>query len=324
LNQWQNTANGIHYSSGRVGIGTSNPVSKLNILGDESGDVPSGTPDPRRFFHIKNTSNSSSAVAYMTLEAGPNSNYTAFSHHSSSYSIGELADFGQVLSSGKGLVLRTFPTNNNGTNGVIKFMTGINADGSNSIERMRISANGNIGIGTSSPGFKLTLQGDESGVYDGSFDPRSFINVRNTSSGQYATANTQLFCGSTTFTKLEHVSPNYFIGDFADHGQVWASGKGLILRASPTSSNDATATSIKFMTGFRADGGSNERMRITVDGNIGIGNSDPKAKLEVKDGDVYVNDSTKGIILKSPNGSCWRVTIDNTGNFVRTAITCPN
>ena len=309
---------------------------------------------------------------------------------------------------------------------------------------------GKIGIGTVLPGFKLTLQGDESGVYDGAFDPRSFINIRNNSAGQYATANTQLFCGSTTFTKLEHVSPNYVISDFADHGQVWASGKGLILRASPTSASDPTATAIKFMTGYRADGGSNERMKITADGNVGIGtsdpkaklhlegnttgnestvydareylhiqnnsnsigsaaslsitagsnagstylwhvapsytprpqdqdftilyssgkgmsfwnspkgntanggyfkfqtgvkpdntggfdrlvinnvgnvgigNSDPKAKLEVKDGDVYVNDPTKGIILKSPNGSCWRVTIDNTGNFVRTAITCPN
>jgi hypothetical protein len=450
LNQWQNNGNSLYYNLGKVGIGTNNPVSKLNILGDESGDVPSGTPDPRRFFHIKNTSISPSAVAYMTLESGPNSNYTAFSHHSSSYSIGELADFGQVLSSGKGLALRAYPTNNNGTNGIIKFMTGVTPDGSNSIERMRISADGKVGIGTDNPGFKLTLQGNESGVYEGTFDPRSFINIRNNSTGQYATANTQLFCGSNTFTKLEHVSPNYFISDFADHGQVWASGKGLILRASPISASDPTATSIKFMTGFRADGGSNERMRISVDGNVGIGtsdpkaklhlegnttgnestvydtreylriknnsnsngsaaslsitaganagstylwhispsytprpqdqdfttlyssgkgvsfwnspkdntanggyfkfqtglkpdntggfdrlvinnvgnvgigNSDPKAKLEVKDGDVYVNDPTKGIILKSPNGNCWRVTIDNTGNFVRTAIACPN
>jgi hypothetical protein len=450
LNQWQNNGNSLYYNLGKVGIGTNNPVSKLNILGDESGDVPTGTPDPRRFFHIKNNSSSATSVAYMTLESGPNSNYTAMSHISSTYFLSDLADYGQVLSSGKGLVLRTFPTNNNGTNGVIKFMTGVTPDGSSSIERMRISADGKIGIGTNNPGFKLTLQGDESGVYDGAFDPRSFINIRNNSTGQYATANTQLFCGSTTFTKLEHVSPNYVISDFADHGQVWASGKGLILRASPTSSTDPTATSIKFMTGYRADGGSNERMKITVDGNVGIGtsdpkaklhlegnttgnestaydareylhiqnnsnsigsaaslsitagsnagstylwhvsptytprpqdqdfsilyssgkgmsfwnspkannanggyfkfqtglkpdntggfdrlvinsvgnvgigNSDPKAKLEVKDGDVYVNDPTKGIILKSPNGSCWRVTIDNTGNFVRTAITCPN
>lgn len=50
----------------------------------------------------------------------------------------------------------------------------------------------------------------------------------------------------------------------------------------------------------------------------------PKSKIEVASGDVYVSDPTRGIILKSPNGGCWRVTIDNTGNFVRTSIACPN
>jgi len=43
----------------------------------------------------------------------------------------------------------------------------------------------------------------------------------------------------------------------------------------------------------------------------------------VKDGDVFVSNPANGIILKSPNGSCWRVTIDDTGNFVRTSIPCP-
>jgi hypothetical protein len=27
--------------------------------------------------------------------------------------------------------------------------------------------------------------------------------------------------------------------------------------------------------------------------------------------------------MKSPNGNCWRVTIDNSGAFVSTPITCP-
>lgn len=58
-------------------------------------------------------------------------------------------------------------------------------------------------------------------------------------------------------------------------------------------------------------------------GSVGIGTENPKAKLEVADGDVYVTDPTKGIILKSPNGTCFRVTIDDSGNFVRSQITCP-
>jgi hypothetical protein len=49
----------------------------------------------------------------------------------------------------------------------------------------------------------------------------------------------------------------------------------------------------------------------------------PKSTVHVLTGDVNIEQIGKGIIMKSPNGQCWRVTIDDTGNFVRTAITCP-
>lgn len=49
----------------------------------------------------------------------------------------------------------------------------------------------------------------------------------------------------------------------------------------------------------------------------------PKSKLHVYGGDVNIDQIGSGIILKSPNGQCWRITIDNTGNLVRTSITCP-
>lgn len=59
--------------------------------------------------------------------------------------------------------------------------------------------------------------------------------------------------------------------------------------------------------------------------NIGNNNVEqPKSKLHIFNGDVNIDQIGSGIILKSPDGQCWRVTIDNTGNLVRTAITCPN
>ena len=75
------------------------------------------------------------------------------------------------------------------------------------------------------------------------------------------------------------------------------------------------------------------RWALMVNGatnNIGIGMSNvasaeqPRSKLHVFNGDVNIDRIGSGIIMKSPNGQCWRVTIDNTGNLVRTAITCPN
>jgi hypothetical protein len=48
-----------------------------------------------------------------------------------------------------------------------------------------------------------------------------------------------------------------------------------------------------------------------------------KSRLHVFLGDVNIDQIGSGIIMKSPNGQCWRITIDNTGTLIRTAITCP-
>ena len=86
---------------------------------------------------------------------------------------------------------------------------------------------------------------------------------------------------------------------------------------------------IHFVTGSTVPGATppTQRMVVMDNGKVGIGNfapsSPPKAKLEIQNGDVYLSDATKGVILTSPNGNCWRVTVDNTGNLIRTAITCP-
>lgn len=77
--------------------------------------------------------------------------------------------------------------------------------------------------------------------------------------------------------------------------------------------------------------GVNAKWPFTIGGSnnyIGIGDTTfyptvPKATLHIKTGDVYLEQIAKGIIMKSPNGNCWRITIDDAGNLVRTAITCP-
>jgi hypothetical protein len=58
---------------------------------------------------------------------------------------------------------------------------------------------------------------------------------------------------------------------------------------------------------------------------MGLGGSDnvPKSQLHVKGGDVYIEQITSGVIMKSPNGQCWRMTVSNAGTPVLTAIACP-
>ncbi len=185
--------------------------------------------------------------------------------------------------------------------------------------------NGKVGIGTNNPVNKLHIEGSEDGL--SGEDGRLFLKLKNTSTSS-ASNVAQIFQAgnSGTFTIVNHHSSTYTVVPNADDmGQVWSTGKGLILRASPAAANQDLKGSIRFYTGWNPNStfASNERMRISEIGNVGIGTDAPKAKLEVNSGDVYLTDSTKGIILKSPNGNCWRVTVDNTGNLIRTQITCP-
>lgn len=82
---------------------------------------------------------------------------------------------------------------------------------------------------------------------------------------------------------------------------------------------DSTAGSIRFYTSDIEDQ-IFERARINPRGNMGVGTDDPKAKVHVKGGDVYVEDPGRGIVLTSPNGQQWRITIDNTGNLEQNQV----
>ncbi len=47
------------------------------------------------------------------------------------------------------------------------------------------------------------------------------------------------------------------------------------------------------------------------------------AEVWVEDGDVYLENACNGIILTSPSGNCFRVTVNDNGELTTVAITCP-
>ena len=62
------------------------------------------------------------------------------------------------------------------------------------------------------------------------------------------------------------------------------------------------------------------KMVLSASGNLGIGNLNPEHKIQVTDGDVFIEDIDKGVIMKSPNGNCWRITVGDDGNVITTLL----
>ncbi|PWK26184.1 hypothetical protein LV89_02665 [Arcicella aurantiaca] len=171
---------------------------------------------------------------------------------------------------------------------------------------------------------KLYIEDNSTNTYP--VDERDFIKLNNTDVTTNS-AVTHVMTAGTSGARLElgifgsnYGNSSYLNSTFANRGTLIArGGSGLVIRSSPDANGYYVFDGITFQVGANTP----ERMRITGDGNVGIGTTAPNAKLQVTNGDVYVENPSRGIILKSPNGTCWRVTIDDTGNFVRNQITCP-
>lgn len=57
--------------------------------------------------------------------------------------------------------------------------------------------------------------------------------------------------------------------------------------------------------------------------NVGIGVSSPHAMLEISGGDIYVDTTANGLILRDSGGGCWRLGVNASGTVSGTSMTCP-
>ena len=74
----------------------------------------------------------------------------------------------------------------------------------------------------------------------------------------------------------------------------------------------------------------NYSLSVAANGNVGVGTTNPTTKLTVEgtvkvtgDGDVYVSDFTRGIVLRAASGFCFRVRVHDAGDLFTEQAGCP-
>lgn len=275
-----------------VGIGTTSPMSKLSVDGDVAFQ---GTNFATTTIGDKN---SSLQVGNGNFGGGtfPNIDIPLIVGQTLDSSIGALKSVGlnNELIIFEDRTLNAIPT--------LSFGAADFGDTGNSAS---------ISYATSTPALKVNIDWVIENAND---NPTLQFNTTGgaTSSNMFLTIEDSFFHTGAT--------GGYFydnaIAILGDEGNnlVFGSTNGSIISALSFS------TSTDRLSFVQADGG------YLFDGNLGIGETPfaPLSRLHITDGDVWIASSTRGVILTSPDDSCWRVTVSDLGALSTNSITCPN
>ncbi len=336
----------IYQYNGNLGVGLNNPGYNLTISNNYSSGIE------RNLIHLNNTNDGSASYTGIMLSTGNGSFQSVIQDYGINYAASEpnyeFGGFLNLSNNSKGLMLHA-----NSSDGIIKFFTGYDATMGAGVERMRIESDGQLVIGDSSPveGAKVTVKNEYNSSGGGGFGIRvdhstdnSYLELTSRSDIGYSSvwgsqAQGAALAGFLTLAKDNagsydsYSSAGAFVLEFDNYAPVGSDSythylggiRGKIsgnISIYPEKSvisavigEDKILSSQSYAGYFIGKGYFSD--------SLGLGTKEPKAKLEVADGDIYISDIEKGIIMKSPDGQCWRGTLDNTGSLTFNQIDCP-
>jgi len=266
----------------RVGIGTSSPTAKLDIASGNlafsgtaqriTGDFSTATQSNRVLFQTT-TAGGGTSVGTIPNATGTNSAFNAFGGPDPGN-----ASFAQLRAGSDTSDVRlTSGITGTGTYYPMTFYTG----GS---ERMRLDTSGNVGIGTSSPGVKLDVNGV---IRSTGTSAILAISKRSTGTGdawgiysQSGELNLYDYIAASSRLVID-TSGNVGIGTSSPSSKLEVSGQ---INGSPIYIKSGGSTSTLFYDTalLLSQSGTGERLRIDSSGNVGIGTSSPAGKVSTE------------------------------------------
>ena len=325
-------ANGM-IISGNVGIGTTQPSERLHVAGNvlvstaavspilfvstTTGNVGIGTAYPEQLLYVEKSNIPSDAYP----DKGGNAAYNTSADYDalvlsrsgksllgpSLYMRGTDTDIGHAFSAR--LSVHGYAFND----GYGDFAISTSRDW-NMSERFRITSAGNVGIGTSNPVAKLHVSVSAASATEA-------LRLENLGAGGQQSSINFSGVGGGGVTSLYGGPPNTLSGQ-----------SGFALKLSDNSGNannfivadgESYSNYLAFWTGSSAVATNTEKMRITKDGNVGIGTTTPGSMLTVQAGDVQTRGAGNGFIMKdASNANCYKVYM-SAGVLTTTVVACP-
>jgi hypothetical protein len=285
---WDTNGTDAYRQTGNIGIGTSNPQTKLSVNGDASGTA-------LQLFTVGTAAGSPASIAI--INAPGSSASTPFNV----------------------LQIQAKTNGSNSTGSYVAFNP-INSNGTGWSTGLIVANGGNIGIGTTSPSYRLQIVGDNTAsypliklqntqagghswwLYSGALGQAGSFGIYDETAGLY-----RLFFDGSGNVGLGTTSPSAKLSFGTTSGvpliylfqDVATFRYGMGIQPGEMQFFVPDAGHISFNKGGDLQaGGTGELMRIAGNGNVGIGTTNPGRLFH-----IYKGSGTSSILIESGGGS---------------------